>query len=107
METIYKTVKDLKPGDKLYSRHYTTKTIDVIDVFSLSDTDQYHVTIFCKGDNKSQDVTTTWTAKGDSNTINLFYVDPDYLIKQLEDQIEYNNKVINQTKLLQNNGNNL
>lgn len=102
METDYKIVKDLKPGDKLYSRHYTAKTLDVIEVFCLPDTDIYYITIFCKGNTESQDVTTTWTAKGDSNTVNLFYVDPNYLIKQLEDQIEYNSKVIEQIKLLKN-----
>lgn len=100
METNYKIVKDLKPGDKLYSHHYTAKTLDVVEVFCLPDTDIYHITIFCKGNTESQDVTTTWTAKGDSNTVNLFYVDPNYLIKQLEDQIEYNSKVIEQIKLL-------
>lgn len=102
METNYKIVKDLKPGDKLYSRHYTAKTLDVVEVFCLPDTDIYHITIFCKGNTESQDVTTTWIAKGDSNTVNLFYVDPNYLIKQLEDQIEYNSKVIEQIKLLKN-----
>jgi hypothetical protein len=105
MSTIYKTVKDLKPGDKLYSRHYTAKTLDVVDVFCLPDTNIYHITIFCKGNTESQDVTTTWTAKGDSDTVNLFYVDPNYLIKKLEDQVEYDNKVINQIKLLQNENN--
>lgn len=106
MNVVYKTVKDLKPGDKLYSRHYTAKTLDVIEVFCLPDTDIYYITIFCKGNTESQDVTTTWTAKGDSNTVNLFYVDSNYLIKQLEDQIEYNSKIIEQIKL-QNNGNSL
>lgn len=100
METNYKIVKDLKPGDKLYSD--IGKTIDVVEVFHFSDTNEYHITIFSKGKTELQDVTTTWRAKGDSNTVNLFYVDPNYLIKQLEDQIEYNSKVIEQIKLLKN-----
>jgi len=98
METNYKTVKDLKPGDKLYSD--IGKTIDVVEVFHLLDTNEYHITIFCKGKTEQQDVTTTWKAKGDSDTIHLFYVDPDYLIKRLKDTIERCSGLIEKIELL-------